>query len=680
MLMGMMAVILPHLDILSWWIIGVSLVCGVWRIMVYRARWSLPGTWVKSALVIIGVLAIPASYRRVTGLDPAVALMIVAFVFKLLEVQQKRDAYLVIFLGYFVAITAFLYDQTIYMAAYILLTLIILTAALIALNQSVFESNPWRPLRISTALLSWSVPAMLILFIFFPRVEPLWSVNLDAEQVSSGVSDSMSPGDIAGLVLSDALAFRVTFPEGNHPPRNQLYWRGLVLGQFDGHTWTQLPRQIMGADALYFGSRRAPKWYEAIERRGETLSYSVIMEPTNQNWLFALPAMTSAESGLALVRDNRLVSLKPVRKKIRYAVQTHVDYRQDIVLSGYWRGLYTTLPENSNEKSRGLALDLLNQSASEKIYIDRVLDYYRQNFVYTLNPPLMQGESVDEFLLIHKQGFCGHFAGSFVFLMRAAGIPARVVVGYQGGEVNSLGNYLSVYQYDAHAWAEVWLADKGWVRVDPTAAVMPVRIEQGIRGAGDMGAELTDGSLPWLGLTLNLWLADLQLGLGALIYYWDSWVVGYTPSVQLQFLKNYLELVSVKSLVIVMGSLLTLVMLVMGWFLLRGASGPPRTPEDETYQIFCTLMARLGVSRKVGETPLHYARRLEHSMPELASMVKSFTAQYMRLMYERNFAGSKSSADGEADHVEALKQLRKTVSALRRRTLTARLTATAIHR
>ena len=668
LLVSLLLTLLPHLQRLSVWVMVVSLFCCYWRFRVYQGVWYLPVKWKKALLVIVAVAGLPAGYGRLAGLDPAIGLLALAIFLKLLEMHNRRDAFLIIFLAYFLSATEFLFEQTISITVYVFVVFTVITAALLSLNQKDLGGSVFSQLRLSGIMVLLSLPLMLVLFVFFPRVEPLWTVTLKDKKAVSGISDNMSPGDIASLVKSDELAFRVSFL-GQIPPADMLYWRGLVLSDFDGLTWSSLPRQMMTGDAYWFSGAKEPAWYGDIEKRGEAIDYSIIMEPTQQNWLFTLPAMQTQEKGTVFVRDMRLASLKPVENRFRFSVRSWLNYSYETQLSPYWNHTYTRIPNDSNPRARSLSLEMRSRVNSDREFVGSVLEMFSQEmFVYTLSPPLMKKDPVDEFLLNHKKGFCEHYAGSFVFLMRAAGIPARVVAGYQGGEMNDIGNYLSVYQYDAHAWAEVWLQGSGWVRVDPTAAVAPQRIEEGVRGSIGQEELLRETDYSWLSLSNSLLLADIRLQLSAIVYYWDSWVLGYDSAFQLNLMKKFFKDMDIEWLGYFLVLFFGVTLAVMAFFFHVKRMGADYSPLEQSYMEFIGLMKKLGVDRNPGEAPLNYARRVSSEFPELSESIDRITSLFTHLAYEVRSDGKPVRRKGMMES-----DLKKAVSILRRKTLTARL-------
>lgn len=659
MLAAQAAVIAPHVTRLAPWILVVCLGCGLWRIMVFQGRWSYPSRWTKVLFVLGGIIGILSGYgRQVVQLDPAVALLILAFVLKLLEMHHKRDAFIVILLAYIVVITEFLYSQTIPTSLYMGLVMVMITAALIGLNQTQGHLRPVHTFKMAGILLGQSLPLMAVLFVLFPRVAPLWTVPLQSRMARTGISDSMSPGEIATLTRSDELAFRVTF-EGEVPENSKLYWRGLVFSRFDGKTWSQA-RTGYGRRPVEWANNLDAPWDALIERLGEPVSYSVILEPTRRNWIFALPTPVPLTEGIGLVRDFRLFSRRPIQSRLRYEVISFLDHRTERELSDEQRDRTTLLPRTGNPLTRRLATDMRAESSSTEQFVARVLLMFNEEeFVYTLRPPLLGDDVVDDFILGTKRGFCEHFASSFVFMMRSAGVPARVVVGYQGGEFNPIGNYLAVHQFDAHAWAEVWIEGLGWRRVDPTSAVAPERIEDGLQAAVDAEQSfLEDSPLSWFKYSQTLWLTELRLQLSAIGHYWDTWIVGYNPTVQVRFLGQFMGDVNVKKIGITLFVTFGSVLLFIALLLLKKRKAIPLDSVSREYLTFCRLLEKLGFGRQIGEGPIHYAERIGSVRPEMYDAVRGVTDIYVDL----NYSGRE---DGQSD------ELKRAVRAFRLRLMAA---------
>ncbi len=658
MLAAQAGVIAPHLGRLPIWIVLLCIGCGLWRVMVFQGRWSYPGRLTKLLFVLFSIVGVVAGYEGF-GLDPAVGLLIVTFALKLLEMQRKRDAYTVILLAYFVALTQFLFEQTIPWTLYVLAVVTMITAALIGLNQTRSHLRPVKTFRTAGILLAQSMPLMVVLFVLFPRLSPLWTVPLEGGSVKSGVSETVSPGDVAELAQSDELAFRVTF-DGETPSLSRLYWRGAVLTNFDGRTWHQEESAAYGRP--WVKDRDEPGWLDNRELWGDRVDYTLILEPTYRRLLFSLTVPEAPpDESMAMIRDFRFYSFELLRNRVRYDLTSWLDYRLNMELSDFWRYRTTLLPEEGNERARQLAKAMYERAGNPADYVDRVLQFFvEQDFAYTLKPDRLGEDFIDEFLLETRRGFCEHYASAMAFMMRAVGIPARVVVGYLGGEYNPVGDYVAVYQFDAHAWTEVWLEGRGWVRVDPTSVVAPSRLERGLQAAVEQEESFLEDN-PWSWLRWQtLWLTELRLQLAAIGLYWDSWVVGYTPDMQMSLLSDYLGDMDLRKLGAIMLAAFFSVLGLIGAFILMKRSRRGAQPLDREYLEFCRVMERQGVGRKTGEGPVHFARRIASARPDLRDAARRVTEIYV----EQNYAGE--GGDNPRRLRRAVRSARLNASTLKR--------------
>lgn len=627
-LLSQLALIVPHGERLPLWVIICYGVCALWRVMVYQGRWSLPSRLIKVALTALCFGGIYQTYGTLVGLEPTVALLFTGLSLKLLEISKKRDVYVLIFLAYFTALTAFLFTQDFSVAAFVLLTLLLVTTALVALHQQSYDELNMVSLRKSTVIFLQAIPLMVLLFIVFPRFGPLWSVPTATHQAKTGISDSLSPGDISELSENDALAFRAVF-EGEIPRRRDMYWRGLVLSEFDGRRWQQgswkkTPLTTMQTETIKSSFN-------------SVLSYSIIQEPTYQPWLFSLALAYSDESTIKILPDYRLMRLENVHSRIKYRVLSDTSAVIELQLNAEVRQHELELPDDSNPRARTFSQQLFSASKSPQDYINRVLaKFSTEEFFYTLKPPLLGMHSVDEFLFGTKKGFCSHYASSFVFLMRAAGIPARVVVGYQGGEVNPITATVLVHQFDAHAWAEVWFEGRGWVRVDPTAAVSPLRIEFGLEQAmvGEEEQFLSDSPLSPLRYRNIEWLNSLRLQMDAFNYYWVSWVLNYEGEQQLSVLKKLLGEVSAARIAIFLLGVGGLLLLLIAFIQLKGRGKSQSAVEVRQYLSLCKRLEKAGFKRQSYEAPIDYARRVVAQRPDLKQHVLVATRAFVALSYE----------------------------------------------
>jgi len=616
LLAALAVAVLPHVSHLPLWVTGLTTALIAWRAIALRRPLPSPGKWLLPALVVVSVVGILASYGTLFGRDAGVALLTLMLGLKLMEMRGYRDSFILVLLGYFLIITHFLYSQRLWMGAYLFVAALLMTAALIGINHPRSSRRFSQSLRLAGTLLVQAIPLMLVLFILFPRISgPLWRLPKDAASGVSGLSNTMSPGSISQLSLSNAVAFRVTF-DGKPPPAKQLYWRGPVLWYTDGRSWR----------AGYPPPAR-PVRYQAI---GKAVNYQVTLEPDGRKWLFALDLPARVPANAVLRPDYLLVRATPVERRLRYAMTSYLRYRTEgATPAELHRALQ--LPPAANPRTRRLAAAWRAETPDNAALVTKALRYYRQHpFVYTLSPPALPGPNpVDGFLFNSRRGFCEHFAASFVTLMRAAGIPARVVTGYQGGEYNPLGHYWVVRQSDAHAWAEVWLKGRGWVREDPTAMVSPARVESGIQSALPAADALPGGFGDG-----GAWLRDLRYGWDFINGGWNLWVLGYSQQRQLQLLAR-LGLGGLAEIALALSAGVGGLLLLMAVLLLRGRRWRRADPVVVAYHRFCARLARAGIVKTLGEGPLDFAQRAARQRPAAASEIQYISTLYAMLRYGR---------------------------------------------
>ncbi|MBM3359021.1 MAG: DUF3488 domain-containing protein [Betaproteobacteria bacterium] len=622
LLLALAMVAAPHAARMPWWITGLVAMLATWRMYLGYGRLALPSRWLLLLIVITATIGVYLNFRTIFGRDAGVALLVVMLGLKLLETRSLRDAMLLSFLGYFLVITNFLYSQTIPTGLYMLACVWVITAAMIGLHFTRDEPSFHNQLRTAGLLLAQSTPLMLVLFLLFPRVPgPLWGLPHDAYTGVSGLSDTMTPGSISNLILLDAAAFRVKFDSAIPQPK-QLYWRGPVLWDFDGRTWST-PRFLYGA--------------AQFTSHGEPVSYEVTLEPHNKRWMFALDLPATVPARSVTSSDFQIRAADPVTARVRYDMVSHLEFSYGISENRLALNRALQLPAGFNPRATAFARALRAKHPDDRALIKEVLAMFRiQNYRYTLSPPLLGEHSVDEFLFDTLSGFCEHYSSAFAVLMRAAGIPARVVTGYQGGEVNPVGDYLIVRQADAHAWNEVWLRDQGWVRVDPTGAVSPLRVEAGIAAA----VPRTD-PLPLMVRGDFQLLRQLRLTWDLVTNSWNQWVLGYTPERQRRLLTSVgMDDVTWRALAIVLLWATALTVAVLSALMLRGLRLRVRDPVKIAYSRFCDKLRRKGLARDAAEGPSDYARRIAPLRPDLAPAIDAITRLYVALRYSAEASAS----------------------------------------
>ena len=619
LLAAMAFVVAPHLERTPAWAAVFCATMLAWRAWIAWAAQRFPSHWIIKLLTVGVTVATLYSYRTfVIGRDAGVTLLIVMASMKLLEMRTQREVVLSIYLGFFLVLTNFLYSQSIPLGIYLLFCVWFFVATLVGFHRVGRTPTVRERLVPAGLLLLQALPLMAVFFMLFPRIQgPLWALPQDARAGMSGLSDSMTPGNISQLIQSEALAFRVQF-EDKIPPYQTLYWRGPVMWIFDGRTWK-----------VSEFSRAAPLEYSKAEK---PVRYAITLEPHGKHWLFALDVPASAPPGSSPRDDLQLRSVRPVDQTVRYELVSYLDYQYGEKLFGTLRRFALQFDETRNPRTVALGRQWRDELRDPAAIVNRAFQFYNREFTYTLEPPLLGEQNpYDEFLFETKRGFCEHYAGSFALLMRAAGIPARVVTGYQGGDINPLNNELIVRQADAHARTEVWIEDRGWVRTDPTAAVSPLRVEGGVNAAlGPIGAMSSLIAADKLGI-----LSRLRYGWQFANSQWEQWVVGYDVSRQRQFLSQLGLGVSIDwrtmalwliGLTFLIGGAISLGLLVRD----RPRRGEPSLV---AWKRFCAKLGAAGLVRAPHEGPLDYLARVTQARPELERDASEITRRYIDARY-----------------------------------------------
>ena len=630
---SLLLVIAPHSLRAPWWLTLLTLCLFAWRFHYALNRAPLPSRWLVLGVAAVGMLGVWIEYRTLFGRQPGILLLALFAGLKLLETRSHRDAAVAAFLGYFLIITNFLYTQSMPTALLMCAALFAITTTLIGFSAP--QRAPRANARTAALLLAHAAPAALALFLLFPRVQgPLWGLPQDAYTGMTGLSETMSPGNLASLAQSDSIAFRAEF-EADLPPPVLRYWRGPVLWDFDGRSWS------IGMGTLVD--------FEPPRGGRATYRYGVVLEPHNRHWLFALETAASLPERARMRFDGQLISTTPVRNRIRYELSSVISPEPTAEAPNVLRRALR-LPGDFNPRAMALAAQWRAASASDDQVLIRAIEFLKAGgYTYTLEPPLLGLHSVDEFLFSTKAGFCEHFASAFAFLMRAAGIPARIVTGYQGGELNPIDRVFTVRQSEAHAWVEVYLAGRGWVRVDPTGAAVPGRIESGLARSVPEGEPLPLIMRPRLE-----WLRGVRYQWEALVHKWNLWVLGYNPERQRDLMSAIgMRDADWRALTATLFSILGLLTLaLLAWSLRQLAR---RDPVQKAWGRFCGKLAAHGVARTPHEGPRDYATRAARTLPAAAWPILRIGALYIGLRY-----GNRASARGVDRLKRRVRELRLT--------------------
>jgi transglutaminase-like putative cysteine protease len=528
-------VVLPQVSHLPWWCTLLAAGVLLWRGWLAVASRRLPSQWWLLVLLVVSLGATWLTHRTLLGRDAGVTLIVILLALKTLELRARRDAFVIFFLGFFTMLTNFFFSQSLLTAAAMLVALLGLLTALVNAHMPVGKPPLLQAARTAGSMALLGAPVMAVLFLLFPRIGPLWGIPSDAMSGRSGLSANMQVGNIASLALDDSIAMRIRF-EGPPPPQQELYFRGPVLSNFDGREWRALQPRL--------GSRFSPALSTpaGLQVTGTPVRYEVTLEPNNRPWVFVLDATVRAPvlPGMDTLMTGELqwIANRPVTDLLRYRAESYTSFRYGPRAAAGVLPEYVALPPGFNPRTLALARQLRSDpqlaAGGATALVNAALQRLRDGgYRYTLEPGTYGQDTADEFWFDRKEGFCEHIASAFVVLMRAMDIPARVVTGYQGGERNQVDGFWTVRQSDAHAWAEVWLAGRGWVRVDPTSAVSPARTGTFQRLQAPRGALATA-----LGAVTPDFAASLRSAWEALNNAWNQRILNYTQSKQLDLLKN----------------------------------------------------------------------------------------------------------------------------------------------
>lgn len=640
LLVVLMLVIAPHLWRLPWWESAAVVSLVVWRGVASSRQWSLPPRMLKLALATAAFIGVYSVFGRVTGQNAGIALLVLMLALKLTEMRSRRDVMVVVFLMYFLLVTHFLFSQEIWTIAYLFMSVVAITSLLVDVHHP-GEPLPLRVgLRIGGRMILHALPLMVLFFVLFPRIPgPIWGLPSDAGVSRSGLSDSMSPGDISSLMLSDEIAFRVRF-DGPPPSKDRLYWRGPVFREFNGRTWNQATIDLVDRS------------WPAAELSGTPTRYEITLEPMRNRWLFPLdlpdPRSLPAQARLDPMGTVVVEAPSIERRLVRWT--SHTRYVLEGELRDRDRKRDTRLPENFNPRSVALAQSWRSQGQSDAQIVQTALSMFRdQEYFYTLEPPKLGRHSVDEFLFETRRGFCEHYSSAFAVLMRAAGIPVRIVTGYQGMQPNAYGAYFVVRQSDAHAWDEVWLEGRGWVRVDPTSMIPPSRIETSALDALADRSELLDG-LGYMERTKYL----LEARWDWVNARWNEWVLGYGPEMQ-QLLLSKFGIARMRQMLLALTLGVCGILAILGVVALR-RSLPPKITERAllSWRDAGKRLARFGYVQRPDEGPRDFVHRVVGREPSLQAPLHRALDAYLRLRY----AGEQDPGL-ERDLSDAVKRIRR---------------------
>jgi transglutaminase-like putative cysteine protease len=616
--LGFALVLVVHYRNLPAWIMIIAAACMALRLLLAARGREAPPQGVTLLIAVLCIALLFLKFRTFNGLAAGTALLALTCALKLLETKTQRDVYIITLGVYFFSLAALLQSESFWLLTYLIAVCWFTT--LVLLRTATRQPSPaWgRTIRYGGRLFLQALPLAIIFWLLFPRLAtPLWSLPGSAGNAATGLSDSMSPGDITQLAQSDEVAFRVHFKGPAPPPRDQ-YWRGPVLHAFDGRSWRRDSFQPSFAGSPPQGD-------------GALFRYTVTLEPHPHNWIYALdhPASFKLARG-SLTTDFTLSQPLPVDSSIDVEITSRAGTPLEAAPDGLARARDLHVDKTRNPRSQQLAQGLRAAHPDPWEWVQAVLQMFaQQDYFYTLTPPPLGRDSVDDFLFNSKRGFCGHYASAFALLARSAGIPARVVTGYQGGTYNRFGDYWIVRQREAHAWDEVWIDGRGWVRVDPTSAIDASRVEQSVNDEVTDDEPLTNHwQRHWR------WFSDARLRLDELGELWREQILTFNQDSQERLLKRlHIPEPDAQKLILLLAAMLALVLVWLTWQVRRELDPKSKDPALRGFLRLCNKLAAVGIPRHRHEGALDYALRVSRERPDLKQPVTALCEAYAALRY-----------------------------------------------
>jgi len=604
----------PLLFELPPWAVLWSLIAWSYILLRHKYNWPQPSHIVRLLLFCLGVVAVLlSSGMRFDGGDFITLLAVMAGI-KPLEVQSYRDSMVTVFLACFLTITSLFVFESLAMTLYLFVSVWVTTGVLVHINDPNTELR--QHFRLSARLILVAIPLMLLLFLLFPRLSGSFWGTPWSRQAHSGFSNTLRIGDVSRLALNNTPAFSASFTS-SLPRTSQLYWRGIVFQRFDGRNWS--PASV-------------PQPRQTQIQGTEKAQYTIMLEPHGYRTLFALDLPLTAHGVATVYEDQTLHTRLPVRQRFNYNLTSILDAQEVPIQEA--SPLTLKLPPGKNPQAVALGKLWAEEFVEPRARMQAGLQYFKEHdFSYTLQPGTLGTDSIDDFLFQSRKGFCEHYAASYAVLMRAAGIPARIVGGYQGGRWNGVGKFFTIRQSDAHVWCELWFEREGWVRVDPTFVVAPERFDQ-VRTQETM----TGGQQPGQNWLQTDWISMVTMTWEAVNIRWNMWFMGFSAEDQIALLQKMGLSLGRQGgwlLVMVLPSLFILSLLVLRWIKRRLRRAAPRDQVQELYTQFLQKTARAGLAKLPHQGPLDYAAFLRQNAPKLHEEVEEITRLYIELRYRR---------------------------------------------
>jgi protein-glutamine gamma-glutamyltransferase len=623
---SMVYTVLPLIFFLSIWVVAFAAAVFAWRGWIELRNRPIPSIWPRVFLMLVLILGLLIEQQTILGRDAGSALLVGLLSIKLLEVKTSRDYVIAAYSSYILILSNLLFSQSVLMFGYMLTALTVVSTALMKGQIGPESSNSFRMLsRPALRLLFQAVPIAAVLFFFFPRLQSQGIFQI--QKNTSGLSEVMKPGDISDMSLDQTIAFRVNFPNKETVAASDLYWRGFILWDTDGKEWRiKHPAPIRNRASL--------------QTHGKPIVQEITLMPHTQHWLFALDYPLNTPQRSRMFAGQIIQSQSRIYSKFAYEVSSDL---QSTPQEGSEEILYRCiqLPKTIHPEIVQFVQDLKSRATSSDDFVRLVLQHFQQGgFTYTTQPGRYGEDPVHEFLFKRKQGFCEHYAGAFALLMRLANIPSRVVSGYQGGEYNSYGGFWVIRQANAHAWCEVWLQGRGWIRVDPTSVVSPNRIQQGIEAIfeqqntpeGLLANQQNPNRKDWRPEWLKKASKEVRMRRDQVDYTWDGWMLDFNSDGQKEFFSQ-INITRTGSMLLIAITIPLIVILLWGIQALWLKRKISEEPIQDLYLSFCDRLAASGMNRESCEGPIDFTRRAAHRFPSEKHTLEEIGWLYASLRY-----------------------------------------------
>ncbi len=606
------------------WVIAGLFAALVTRLVLHHRSAKSPSVFLKLVLLAAGVGGVAASFGTLFGPEAGLSALLVLVALKVLESESPRDLQVLALVGYFLCLCGLFFSQELLLWIYVASIVVLLTATLVLFHRGAERGSVWRSVRLAGTLVAQALPLAVLLFLIFPRSSGGFRFQFGKAILGNqGISDRLEPGSVAGLAQSDTVVLRAEFPDGTIPSAEDMYWRGAVLWYSGGMSWSRGPRL-----SQEFGRQLS----------GPAIKQRISLQPHGERWVFALDRPSEEPPRTTIQPGGFLQSDRPISNAFHYTVSSRPENREVRLPLDHTEAALA-LPPTISTAVRALAASWTANATSGREIVNAALRHFRtERFTYTLDPGTYGEDALDEFLFTRRAGFCEHYAAAFATLMRAAGLPARIVVGYHGGQYNAVGHYITVRQYHAHAWCEVFLQGTGWLRVDPTDAIAPERVSSALsagrgysaderRFAGDAGGGASWGRLA---------RAQIILAWDSINYRWDLHVQSYNDEQQRTWLAVLgFPHISGRGLLLWSGvGIVICLALTALWS--RWPVGARRDPATRDYERLCRRLAAAGVARASWEGPIAFTQRAAQAFPTHAVFLRRCGELYAHLRYGRN--------------------------------------------